>query len=92
MAMRLPLRKFSNPAQHELDLVGGLDRAGGIRIGPDLEHFARDELMPVTPRGTPVLASHRASNAHHPGPEPIGLFQVRRGFDMLAGNTPASGR
>ncbi len=44
-----PLRKFGNPAQHELDLVGGLDRAGGIRIGPDLDRFAPDELMPVTP-------------------------------------------
>ncbi len=44
-----PLGKFGNPAQHKFDLVRRLDRAGGIRIGPDLERFVRDELMAVTP-------------------------------------------
>jgi hypothetical protein len=70
-------RKLGNSAQHELDLVSSLDRAGGIRIGPDLERLFGDELVPVTPQGTAVLAGHSPSDTDHPGPKPVRLPQSR---------------
>ena len=68
-------RQLGNSAHQELDLVSSLDRAGGIRIGPDLERIVGDEPMPVTAQGTPVLASHGSGDADHPGPEPVRLSQ-----------------
>ncbi len=84
--------KYGNPAQHELNLVGGLNCAGGVRVGPCLERLVGDKLVPVTSRGAPVLTRHGSGDADHPCSEPVRLSQSSEVSVGPQETLPAPGR